>query len=61
VRAHLSGRDHGVVTVAAVLERVGRFAELVDEPFDNGVGFASRASCGDDRTADRVARLAEAS
>jgi hypothetical protein len=60
VRAHLSSRDDGVVTVAAVLERVGRFAEFVDQPFDEGAGFAPRASCGDDRTADRVARLAEA-
>jgi hypothetical protein len=43
-----------------VLERVVRFAEFVDQPFDEGAGFAPRASCGDDRTADRVARLAEA-
>jgi putative transposase len=60
VRAHLSGRDGGVVTVAAVLERVGRFAEFVDQPFDEGAGFAPRASCGDVRTADRVAGPAEA-
>jgi hypothetical protein len=60
VRAHLSSRDDGVVTVAAVLERVGRFAEFVDQPFDEGAGFAPRASCGDVRTADRVAGPAEA-
>ena len=40
VRAHLGGRDDGVVTVAPVLERVGPFIAFVDEPFDEGAGFA---------------------
>jgi putative transposase len=39
VRAHLCGRDDGVVTVAPVLERVGPFAVFVDEPFDEGADF----------------------
>jgi putative transposase len=39
VRAHLSGRDDGVVTVAPVLERVGPFDIFVDEPFDEGADF----------------------
>jgi hypothetical protein len=51
VRAHPAGRDDDVVTVAAVLERVGRFAVFADEPFDEGADFTPRASCGDDRTA----------
>ena len=40
VRAHLGGRDDGVVTVAPVLERVGPFAAFVDEPFDEDASFA---------------------
>ena len=43
-RAHLAGRDDGVVTVAAVLERVGRFAVSADAPFDEGADFAPRAA-----------------
>ena len=39
VRAHLCGRDDGVVTVAPVLERAGPFAVFVDEPFDEGADF----------------------
>jgi putative transposase len=54
VRGHLGGRDDGVVTIAPVLERVGPFAAFVDEPFDEGAGFAPRASCGDDRAAGRL-------
>ena len=42
-RAHLAGRDDGVVTVAPVLKRVGRFAVFADK----GADFAPRASCGD--------------
>jgi hypothetical protein len=61
VRAHLGGRDDGVVTVAPVLERVGSFAAFADEPFDDGASFAPRASCGDNRTAGRLESLAEAS
>jgi hypothetical protein len=44
VRAHLAGRDDGVVTVAAVLERVGPFAVFADGPFDEGAYFAPRAA-----------------
>jgi hypothetical protein len=59
VRAHLAGRDDGVVTVAAELERVDRLAVFADEPFDQGADFAPCASCGDERTASRPGRLAE--
>jgi REP-associated tyrosine transposase len=51
VRAHLAGRDDGVVAVPPVLERVGPFAEFADDPFDEGADFAPRALCGGDRTA----------
>ena len=34
VRAHLAGRDDGVVTVAPALERVGPFAAFLDETAD---------------------------
>jgi putative transposase len=40
VRAHLAGRDDGVVAVAPVPERVGPFAVFADEPFDDGADFA---------------------
>ncbi len=40
VRAHLSGGDDGVVTVAPVLERVGPFAEFLGEKVDEEVAFA---------------------
>ena len=33
-RAHLSGRDDGVVTVAPLLERYGDFAAFLDVPRD---------------------------
>jgi putative transposase len=39
VRAHLTGRDDGVVTVAPVLERVGRFADFLAAPFDEEAAF----------------------
>jgi hypothetical protein len=58
-RAHHAGRDHGVVTVAAVLEGVGPLAVFADEPFDEGADFAPRASCADDPTASRLATLVE--
>jgi putative transposase len=32
VRAHLKGADDGLVTVRALLDRVGRFAELLETP-----------------------------
>jgi hypothetical protein len=44
VRARLAGRDDGVVTVAAVLERVGSFVVFADEPFDEGADFPPRAA-----------------
>jgi putative transposase len=40
VRAHLAGRDDGVVRVAPVLERVGRFAAFLGEAFDEDAAFA---------------------
>jgi putative transposase len=40
VRAHLSGRDDGVATVAPVLERVGPFAGFLDETVDEAAAFA---------------------
>jgi len=38
-RAHLAGRDDGVVNVAPVLERVDDFATFLDEPFDEAEVF----------------------
>lgn len=40
VRAHLAGRDDGVVTAAPVLERVGPFDIFLDEPFDEAAAYA---------------------
>jgi hypothetical protein len=40
VRAHLAGRDDGVVMVAPVLEWVGRFADFLGEAFDQDDAFA---------------------
>jgi putative transposase len=40
VRAHLAGRDDGVVTVGAVLERVGPFDAFLDQAFDETAAFA---------------------
>jgi putative transposase len=39
VRAHLAGKDDGVVTVAPVLDRVGPFQAFLDEPFDEVANF----------------------
>jgi putative transposase len=39
VRAHLAGKDDGVVTVAPVLERVGRFAAFLAQPFDEDAEY----------------------
>jgi putative transposase len=39
VRAHLAGKDNGVVRVAPALERVGRFADFLDQAFDEEQGF----------------------
>jgi putative transposase len=41
VRAHLSGRDDGVVTVAPVLERTGSFAAFLGQSFDEDAAYAS--------------------
>jgi putative transposase len=40
-RAHLAGVDDEVVKVAPVLERVGNFAEFLDEPFDEDTAYAA--------------------
>lgn len=40
VRAHLAGRDDGVVTAARVLDRVGSFADFLGEAFDEEITFA---------------------
>jgi hypothetical protein len=58
--AHLAGRDDGVLPVAPVLERADPFAVFAGEPFDEGADLALRASCGDDRKASRLGRLAQA-
>jgi len=39
VRAHLAGRDDGVVTVAPALDRVGRFADFLAADFDEDAAF----------------------
>ena len=39
VRAHLRGRDDGVVTVAPVLERLGPFAAFLDEASDDEAAY----------------------
>lgn len=41
VRAHLGGRDDGVVTAARVLDRVGSFADFLGKAFDEEITFAS--------------------
>jgi putative transposase len=40
VRAHLAGKDNGVVRVAPALERVGRFANFLAQDFDAERDFA---------------------
>ena len=44
VRAHLAGRDDGLVSVAPVLERYGDFAELMRTDADDPAFAAIRAS-----------------
>ena len=39
-RAHLRGKDDGVVATAPALERVGPFADFLAEPFDEAAAFA---------------------
>lgn len=39
VRAHLSGRDDGLVTLAPVLARTGSFATFLDQPYDEPAAF----------------------
>jgi REP-associated tyrosine transposase len=60
VGAHLAGRDDRAVQVAPLLERVGDFAEFLDEPSDEAAVLALRASSSTGRPAgapDWVARL----
>jgi putative transposase len=40
-RAHLAGRDDGVVKVAPLLERAGDFAAFLAEPFDEDAAYAA--------------------
>jgi len=40
-RAHLSGEDDHVVTVAPALERVGDFAAFLGDPFDEAMTYAA--------------------
>ena len=42
VRAHLQGRDDGLVEVRPLLERAPRFADLLDEPADDEAFIALR-------------------
>jgi putative transposase len=60
VRAHLDGVDDGLVTVRPVLDRVERFAELVEGEPDAAAFAALRASESTGRplaTADFVSGL----
>jgi putative transposase len=41
VRAHLTGKDDGVVTVAPALERIGNFAMFLTEDFDQAMTYAA--------------------
>ena len=40
-RAHLAGRDDGIVSVAPVLERTGNFAKFLGAPFDEKQAYGS--------------------
>jgi putative transposase len=40
VRAHLAGRDDGVVKTAPLLDRLGDFAAFLETPFDEEAAFA---------------------
>jgi len=44
VRAHLNGRDDGLVRVRPVLDRVPRFADLLETPADDPAFAALRRS-----------------
>jgi putative transposase len=52
-RAHLAGRDDALVRVAPLLDRVGRFADLVETDSDRQAFAALRAA---ETTAARWAR-----
>jgi putative transposase len=41
VRAHLAGKDDGVVTVAPALDRIGNFATFLSEDFDQAMAYAA--------------------
>jgi hypothetical protein len=41
VRAHLAGKDDGVVTVAPALDRIGNFATFLSEDFDQAMTYAT--------------------
>jgi len=41
VRAHLAGKDDGVVAVAPALDRAGDFAAFLGQPFDEARGYAA--------------------
>ena len=60
VHAHLNGEDDGLVTVRPVLDRVERFAELIETDADDPAFASLRAAEGTGRplgTADFVADL----
>jgi putative transposase len=59
-RAHLAGRDDGLVCVAPLIERVGRFADLIDAETDHALFTALREAEGTGRplgSAEFVAEL----
>ena len=59
-RAHLAGRDDGLVTVAPLLERIGDFADLLEAAEDEAAVTALRRSRSTGRplgTAEWLARL----
>jgi putative transposase len=41
VRAHLAGRDDGVVKVAPVLSRIENLTEFLGQPFDEEAAYAA--------------------
>jgi putative transposase len=44
VRAHLAGKDDGLVTVAPVLARIARFADLIVDAAEPAAFAALRAA-----------------
>jgi putative transposase len=44
VRAHLAGQDDGLVTVGPVLDRIERFADLIERGEDQAAFAAIRAA-----------------